>query len=108
MKKIISVEVIGIQPVFSTNVENNLNYISEGNIINKNCVVDESYQNEVHINLVNTGSSNVEINAGDKIIQGILLPVNYASVEEVKTEQELFNGEVTERGLGGFGSSGTK
>lgn len=72
------------------------------------CVVDESYQNEVHINLVNNGNLTQEINAGDKIIQGVVLPVNYCMPEEAKDIDDLYDGVVTSRGLGGFGSSGTK
>lgn len=72
------------------------------------CVVDESYQNEVHINLVNNGDLTQEINAGEKIVQGVVLPVNYCVPEEAKDVDDLYNGVVTSRGQGGFGSSGTK
>lgn len=32
------------------------------------CVVDSSYQGECHINLMNTGNTPAEIEAGDKIV----------------------------------------
>lgn len=70
------------------------------------CVVDEDYQGEIHIHLTNVGKLPVEINPGDKIIQFLLLPVAYESVEIVSTIEELYEGETTERGEGGFGSTG--
>jgi len=71
------------------------------------CVIDEDYQGEIHIDLKNVGESAQTLTAGDKVIQLICLPVNYVSIEEVQSEDELFNGETTERGSGGFGSTST-
>lgn len=101
-------EVIGIQPVFSTNVEDTMNYVSKGNIINKNCVVDAGYMGECHINLHNVSKFRQIIAAGDKIVQGILVPVGFHNPEEVKDEYELYGDSTSERGKGGFGSSGVK
>ena len=108
MKTVVKKEVVGIQPVFSTNVKNTGNYVSEGDIINKNCVVDEDYEGEVHINLVNSGKNVQYIEAGDKIVQGLILPINYAMPEEIGTVEELYVGSDSYRGEGGFGSTGTK
>lgn len=72
------------------------------------CVVDSSYQGECHINLVNTGKTAVEIEAGDKIVQGLLLPVSQCQTEEVASLGELYPEGESDRGAGGFGSSGTK
>ena len=72
------------------------------------CVVDEDYQGEIHIHLTNVGTGPIEINPGDKIIQFLLLPVAYEPVEMVSTIEELYEGETTERGTGGFGSTGVK
>lgn len=69
------------------------------------CVVDEDYTGEVHIHLINTGNYDVVINSHDKIVQFILLPVNYAGVMEVDQHYYDSFGE-TERGSGGFGSTG--
>lgn len=71
-------------------------------------VVDEDYQGEIHLHLINTGHVTAVITPGDKIIQFILEKQEYASVIEVSSEEELFNGVVTERGAGGFGSTGIK
>jgi len=70
------------------------------------CVVDEDYQGEVHLNLTNTGNQPQIIERGDKITQFILLPVNYAIPKEVEPK-DLYT-ESSERGEGGFGSTGTK
>lgn len=66
-------------------------------------VVDEDYQGVIHLSLVNTSEDIVKINYGQKIIQFLLIPVFYDTVEEVT---ELFT-EASERGEGGFGSTGT-
>ena len=70
------------------------------------CVVDEDYQGEVHLNLTNTGNQLQIIERGDKIVQFILLPVNYANPVEVEPK-DLYS-ETSQRGEGGFGSTGTK
>ena len=69
------------------------------------CVVDEDYTGEVHLHLINAGNGTVTINPGDKILQFILLPVNYADTMELTHDEYESHGE-TERGSGGFGSTG--
>jgi dUTP pyrophosphatase len=64
-------------------------------------IVDEDYQGEIHIHLVNVGNEYVTIKPGTKIAQFILVPVSYQGIEVVP-EAELFP-EATERGEGGFG-----
>jgi dUTP pyrophosphatase len=71
-------------------------------------VVDEDYQGEIHIHLTNVGTEITRVSPGDKIIQFLLVPVAYSHVEIVDSEDELWNGKVTERGTGGFGSTGVK
>lgn len=66
-------------------------------------VVDEDYQGEIHIHLINTGTLPMIIKPGTKIVQFVLVPVTYCSVEEVPEEQLFI--EATERGDGGFGST---
>lgn len=69
-------------------------------------IVDEDYQGEIHIHLVNVGNEYVTIKPGTKIAQFILVPVSYDGIEVVP-ETELFS-EETNRGEGGFGSTGDK
>ena len=69
-------------------------------------IVDEDYQGEIHIHLVNVGNEYITIKPGTKIAQFILVPVSYDGIEVVP-ETELFS-EETNRGEGGFGSTGDK
>lgn len=70
-------------------------------------VVDVGYEGECHIDVHNVSSRSQVINAGDKIVQAILIPVSFAMPEEVASVEELYAGSKSERGEGGFGSSGT-
>ena len=70
------------------------------------CVVDCGYQGEVHFHLFNYGNNVVWLHPGEKIVQFVLLPLGDPAVEEVK-EKDLYT-EVSSRGEGGFGSTGTK
>lgn len=72
------------------------------NLIVGACVVDEDYQGEIHLHVMNVGDGIVQINPGDKLVQFILLPVYYDRIELVPT----INYEESERGSGGFGSTG--
>lgn len=67
-------------------------------------IVDEDYQGEIHIHLINVGDDCVAIKPGTKIAQFILVPVSYDDIEVVP-EDQLFS-EVSDRGDGGFGSTG--
>lgn len=70
-------------------------------------VVDESYTGEVHINLHNVSNKTQTIRAGEKIVQFLVLPINYCDLEEVETVEKLYeNTSNSGRGEGGFGSTG--
>lgn len=71
-------------------------------------IVDCGYMGECHINLHNISKHTQLIHAGDKIVQGILIPVGNHMPEEMKDEHELYGDGESARGAGGFGSSGTK
>ena len=66
------------------------------------CVVDEDYEGEVHLHMINTSNKEQVIATGQKLIQFVLIPVSYFDVEEVDEIQS----RNTERGSGGFGSTG--
>ena len=68
-------------------------------------IVDEDYQGEIHIHLINTGPNSITIKPGMKIAQFILVPVSYEGLEEV-AEVELFS-RSSERGDGALGSTGS-
>jgi dUTP pyrophosphatase len=62
--------------------------------------VDEDYRGEVGVILLNTGSEPFVIARGDRIAQAVFAPVTRAEWEEVVVLPE------TQRGTGGFGSTG--
>lgn len=64
-------------------------------------VIDEDYQGEVHINVVNTSEKLQNITAGSKLVQMILEETVYLQPKELPIEQ-LFD-EESVRGEGGFG-----
>lgn len=66
-------------------------------------IIDEDYQGEIHIHIINVGMVPVFIEPGMKIAQFILVPVSYANLVEV-SESELFY-SASERGEGSFGST---
>lgn len=68
-------------------------------------IVDEDYQGEIHIHLINLGNKAVHIKAGMKIAQFILVPVSYEELEEV-SKAKLFS-RSSERGNGALGSTGS-
>lgn len=70
-------------------------------------VVDAGYRGEVHLNMINTSAEEVVIRTGQKIVQ-------FIHKEYIKTDwSEITNDEynslsATDRGEGGFASSGEK
>jgi dUTP pyrophosphatase len=68
------------------------------------CVIDEDYQGEVHIHVINIGSNSTIISRGEKLVQFILIPVLYESLYEVKDEKYLYEKQ-SERADGAFGST---
>ena len=69
------------------------------------CLVDSDYRGEVHLDIHNFGRNPIKLTAGMKIVQAILLPVPNANPMEIDSE-EFSVYENTERGSGGFGSTG--
>lgn len=75
------------------------------------CVVDSSYQGEIHIHLFNLGKDTIYIQPGDKLVQFVPIKIDCEeSMNYVSTNFSLeeFYGEKSERGSGGFGSTGDK
>lgn len=68
-------------------------------------IVDEDYQGEIHIHVINMGLHDIIIKPGMKIAQFILVPVSYEMPIEVP-EAELFS-RLSERGDGALGSTGS-
>jgi dUTP pyrophosphatase len=63
-------------------------------------IIDAHYRGEWGVILINLTKKEIKIEPGDKIAQALLLPVVSGTVEETQDLSE------TQRGAGGFGSTG--
>lgn len=70
-------------------------------VLNTPGTIDEGYRGEIGVIMINHGSSAFQVEKGMKIAQMLIKPVLHADIEEVT---ELSD---TQRGEGGFGSTGT-
>ncbi len=71
-------------------------------VLNAPGTIDAGYRGEVKVILINHGENDFEIAAGMRIAQMVISPVCPACFDEVSALED------SERGEGGFGSSGTK
>lgn len=69
-----------------------------------NCVgvVDSDYRGEVIVGLVNQFNETYTVEPGERVAQMVIMPVSLMPVEECESLDE------TDRGAGGFGSTGKK
>lgn len=72
------------------------------------CVVDEDYRGEVHLHVTNVTKTMAIIHPGDKLVQGLLIQVPDVQITEVLADQYDQFASDSERGSGGFGSTGTR
>jgi dUTP pyrophosphatase len=72
-------------------------------MVNAPGTIDEDYRGEVQVLLVNLGREAYVIEPGDRIAQLVVAAVTRVRAELVQTVEEL---GTTERGSGGFGSTG--
>jgi len=68
-----------------------------GNLVG---LIDSDYQGELMISVWNRGQTNFTLEPGERLAQYVIVPVIQAELEVVE------NFAATERGTGGFGSSG--
>lgn len=64
-------------------------------------VIDEDYQGDVKVILINHGNEDFHVNAGDRVAQLVLEKIITPEIEEIASFDET-----TQRGEGGFGSTG--
>ena len=69
-------------------------------VLNAPGTIDSDYRGEIKVPLINLGTDDFIINRGDRIAQMVIAPATTAMLVEVSSLDE------TERGRGGFGSSG--
>lgn len=70
-------------------------------------VVDNEYRWEMHIHLINTSNKEIEVEAWQKITQGILRKLSTFDVEEI-SQEEFDKYSQTDRWEGWFGSTWSK
>ena len=69
-------------------------------VLNAPGIVDHGYRGEVKVTLYNTSDRTFDVRHGDRIAQLIVSPYEHVELNEVGSLSE------TERGEGGFGSTG--
>jgi dUTP pyrophosphatase len=69
-------------------------------VLNSPGTIDSDYRGDLGIILVNLGDKNFAVKNGDRIAQLVIAPVVRAAISETADLS------VTERGSGGFGSTG--
>ena len=70
-------------------------------VLNTPGTIDSGYRGEVGVILANFGEADFTVRKGDKIAQIVIAPVTQPIIEETDCMDE------TDRGTGGFGSTGT-
>ena len=71
-------------------------------LLNAVGVIDSDYRGEIKVGVINQIKDPYTIEPGERIAQLVIMPVATLPVEEAQTLGE------SERGAGGFGSTGTK
>ena len=69
-------------------------------VLNSPGTIDSDYRGELEVILINLGDESFTVKNGDRIAQMVISPVTRVVVSEAETLSE------TERGTGGFGSTG--
>ncbi len=69
-------------------------------MVNSVGVIDNDYTGEIKLAMLNVSSKDYTINPGDRVAQLVFIPIAHARLVEVESLEK------TERGDGGFGSTG--
>ena len=75
---------------------------SQVSVLNTPGTIDADYRGELKVILINLGAKSFLVENGARIAQMVLCPIVKANLKEVKKLED------TERGSGGFGSTGSK
>tara|TARA_B100001094_G_C18056827_1_gene732920 strand:- start:426 stop:878 length:453 start_codon:yes stop_codon:yes gene_type:complete len=70
------------------------------------CVIDHGYDGEIYINLHNVGKTKQLVEPGQKIAQAVMIPIVVPELS-VTDSDTVYDFE-SERGTGGFGSTGVR
>ncbi|PKT76480.1 dUTP diphosphatase [Helicobacter winghamensis] len=69
-------------------------------VLNTPGTIDSDYRGEIKVLLINHSKEDFKVNIGDRIAQAVLCPIEKAEIEVVEVLEN------TDRGIGGFGSTG--
>ena len=94
----------GVPHGYMLEIKNRSSVAAKRSLIVGACVVDSGYDGEVFVNLHNIGREAHTIQPRDKIAQAVMVPIETPEVEEIG-EDNVYGTE-TDRGDGGFGSTG--
>ncbi len=72
-------------------------------VINSPATIDSDYRGELQVPVINLGHEPIVLRRGERIAQLVIAPVVQVSVVEVADAADLSD---TDRGAGGFGSTG--
>lgn len=70
-------------------------------------IIDSDYENEFCFHFINTTKMIQRFKLGEKIVQGIIVPILLPNITEVESLSILYRNSDSQRKLGGFGSTGT-
>ena len=88
-------------------IENKSSIAAIKDVLIGSCIIDNDFEGEILINLHNVSNKKTAVfQPNDKICQAILYKIDMPEVAEIQTPAELFKGSNSERGTGGFGSTG--
>ena len=99
----------GVPHGYMLEVKNRSGLASKRSLVVGACVIDAGYDGEVLINLHNIGTETQIVEAGSKIAQIVMVPVVHFRALETHGGNlyDWYPIAISERGEGGFGSTGT-
>lgn len=77
----------------------------KNNLVVWACVIDNDYRGEVNLHLINCSRENITLKCGQKVAQWVVRIVLLEDIIEIN-EEEFVEYQETERGEGGFWSTG--
>ena len=98
----------GVPHGYMLEVKNRSGNASKRSLLVGACVIDSGYDGEVFVNIHNTSATYWKVKPGDKIAQGVLIPVVHARFVET-SEDNLYGWypiTISDRGDGALGSTG--
>lgn len=89
---------------FMLQIMNKSGVASKRQLVTGACVVDNGYDGEIFVNLQNIGTLPQVLEPGQKIAQAVLIPISIPQLNEIDSDS-IYDTK-TDRGSGGFGSTG--